>query len=434
MNIITEVGKKASLPCGVKLQGDIQLYKDSSLLFKYLRGQRFHSGHKDTERIKIPDLSICNIEVDNVKLTDSGTYFCQKDKTIICQVQLFVFEVSPIPSKNLIMSEDLLLKVNLSPEQVPGLQIHWKKGDKDLGQETSVQFKNVTLEQDGLYQCLVNIEGGTEVSSSTYIKVHGISSPSSEIVYVTKPKSVKLPWNFNFHVRSVPAPTGVKAVKGSVTYQSQVITQLNITRGTVCWADHCKTQAADMKNLDIELSNPKFGDYEMEIVLEVESRRKSLRRHVCVANLIVSSSEEDPSMESKVTLQCQINCLDVNGKLCWQRKNMNPDCGPPGEQTLMKEVTVVPDTVGNWTCYVAVEENMKVSTNLTLVVPGGLDVLLDTSGYLLWVIIGVGILIFLVLVMIVVIVVARSRRRRRARKRAWLLQNIHQKRRCKCEG
>lgn len=72
-------------------------------------------------------------------------------------------------------------------------------------------------------------------------------------------------------------------------------------------------------------------------------------------------------MESIVTLLCQTNCLEENGKLCWQNTNIKREkCGPPGRRNLTEEVTLIPETLGNWTCHVLVREKTAVTANLSL--------------------------------------------------------------------
>lgn len=109
----------------------------------------------------------------------------------------------------------------------------------------------------------------------------GFYSASSGIVYIQNPKSVILPWEFNFRVKS----NEVKVVEGKVTYPSKVIQPLSTTGASVCWLESCSSQTGHVNNLDLHLSNPEIGDYEMEIVLEMDDRRKKLLRKVCVASL-----------------------------------------------------------------------------------------------------------------------------------------------------
>ncbi|XP_072280465.1 T-cell surface glycoprotein CD4-like [Pyxicephalus adspersus] len=429
MRILAEVGKKTNLPCD-NTQGDIMWLKNGAFLFRFQRGKRFQSHSIDVSRF-IPDQSTNAMELDKVQLKDSGTYTCQKDKKTVYTVTLFVFEVSGIPSFNLISSEDLVLKVTFSPEQVPALQVYWMKGDKKIGKDTSVELKNVNLDHSGYYSCHIKIEGADEVKSSKEIKVRGFAPLAIE--YLQESKPVILPWRFNFKVRSTQNTNDAKVKGGKITYPSQVVKQLDVTQDTVRWPEERDIKTEDMQNLDIHLSNPKIGDYRMEIDLEMGGRTKKLWGNVCLAGLTVSSfSKQDVSTESSVTLLCQINCLDKNGKLCWQNMNIKHEkCGSPGQINLTEEVNVLPETSGIWTCSVVVNQKTIVSANETLEIKNGF---LDLSGYKFWVLIGAGALVLLIIVMIIVIMVARSRRLRRAQKRAWLSQNLNQQKRCKCKG
>ncbi|XP_073451482.1 uncharacterized protein [Aquarana catesbeiana] len=428
--ILTEEKKKVNLPCGVESKGNIEWQRGGSLLIRYRTYQKFtNNALKDSNRFNVQNHSTSDLEVSEVQRSDSGIYTCQRERsTVLHTVQLLVFTVSATPSKNLFSSEKL--KLELSPENVPGLQVYWTKGDKNLDRGTSVEIKEVDLQSGGQYWCRIKMEGNEDLNISTTITVLGFYSASSGIVYIQNPKSVILPWEFNFRVKS----NEVKVVEGKVTYPSKIIQPLSTTGASVCWLESCSSQTGHVNNLDLHLSNPEIGDYEMEIVLEMDGRRKKLQRKVCVASLTVSSSEADLSMGSTVTLLCETNCLDENGKLCWQNTNIKREkCGPPGKLNVTEDVTIIPETLGNWTCLIVVEEKTIVSANLTLAVQVEAE-FRNLSGYLFWVTIGVGVLILLLIVIIIVIVVARSRRMRRARKRAWLIQNIHQQKRCVCGG
>ncbi|XP_077323237.1 T-cell surface glycoprotein CD4-like [Lithobates pipiens] len=426
-NVITAENKKVNLPCGVASGGNIDWLRGGSLLIRY-KGSTKYGSHaiKDASRFNVQSHATSDLEVSEVQRSDSGIYTCQKDKaTILHTVQLIVFAVSATPSKSLLSSEDL--KLELSPEKVPGLQVHWTKDEKHLDRGTSLEMKEVDLQSAGQYWCHIKTDGNEELNISTTIRVLGSYSASSGIVYIQNSKPVILRWQFNFRVKS----NEVKVVEGKVTYPSKVIQPLSINGSSVCWLEGCGGNAY---SLDLHLPNPEIGDYQMEIVLEMEGRRKKLQREVCVANLTVSSSKDHLSMESTVTLLCQANCLDENGKLCWQNTNINREkCGPPGALNVTEEVTVIPETLGNWACRIVVKEKTLVSADLTL----GIQVeaeFWNLSGYPFWVTIGVGVLILLLIVIIIVIVAARARRMRRARKRAWLIQNIHQQKRCVCGG
>ncbi|XP_068111175.1 T-cell surface glycoprotein CD4-like [Hyperolius riggenbachi] len=430
--ILVESGKKVTLPCKMEPKGLIDWNKNGVLLLRYSGYRRYLSQAAkaqgtDLSRFSVRSDTTNDLEVTNVQLEDGGTYTCGKDKATASTVQLFVYKVVVTPSDALLMSEDLTLTVKLSPEQVPGLQISWKKDEQEMGSSNSLEVKNVDLSHQGSYFCQITMDGGAG-SCSTRISVAGFE-PSPNIVYSSGLQSDTIPWDFNFNVRHMPH---VKVVGGSVTYQSTTTDLVIFKNGTHCWPKDCPSSYSG-SSLDVPLSDPRKGMYKLEVILELDKRERKLRRDVCVAVLTASKSSDDIIMESSVFLQCDINCIGDDGKLCWHSVNSDiTECGSPGQKSLSTEVTVTPETLGEWSCNVMVRERKLISTSVTLELKP--TILLDTSNNLFWIIVGVGSFLLLVIVMAVTISIAHCRRVRRAQKRAVLLQNINQQRRCKCNG
>ncbi|XP_075698534.1 roundabout homolog 2-like [Rhinoderma darwinii] len=433
--IIAEVGKKIALPCGISTNGDtkveIQWNKDDSMFVKYNKFGKSHSktpASAGSDRFHVPSHITNNLETTNVKLTDSGTFTCIIGGATMKTLQLIVFEILAEPSDILLMSENLKLSVTSSPFMT--LEASWLKDGIKIRDGPNLEVKNITIEQSGNYICRIKMKDGVETSFSKTISVKGFRS-SPAIVYMSGKKLINLPYFFNFKVRESPLQNEVKAVEGNIKYLSKTtktLHTLTVTSGAACWPGKC--EKTDPEDLSIPISSPKSGLYQMEIVLQIGDREKRLQRNVCVANITVSTSHNSIIRESNVTLLCSINCIDKDGRLCWHHVNRSYDiCGPPGQEKLVKEITILQKTSGNWTCGVFIEEKRLAGVNLTLEIQRGF---LDLSNSLFWVTVVAGVIVFLLIVTILTITIARHRRVRRARHRAWLLENLHQHRRCEC--
>ncbi|XP_075071229.1 obscurin-like protein 1 isoform X2 [Mixophyes fleayi] len=419
--IIAKVGGSINLPCNEETRGDIQWKKN---------GQRVG---KTKDHYKNTNSNRFHLELNNIQLSDSGTFDCVKgnqNQNPIRTVTLIVVQASAFPSSTLIVSENLKLVVSSSPEIA--LQVSWWKDGKNIGPGTHLEKNNVQIEDSGTYKCQVKLEGRTE-DFSIEIKVKGFE-PSETIVYISRKKTITIPIFFNFKVRDTPLFSDVSTEEGNLTYSSRIIKKLTVMAGAACWPEKCNTKVppGESNDLSANVSKPPIGYYRMEIVLKVDGRKKMLWRDVCVANLTVSASPSYISMESNVTLRCNVTCIDAGGKLCWYHPKLGPEfCGQAGQNSLAKVVTALPETVGNWTCSVVVGTQRKASENHLLeVVPD----FLDLSNYLFWVTVGAGVLVLLLIVVIITIMIARRRRVRRARFRAWLIENLHEQRRCECNG
>ncbi|XP_063819854.1 uncharacterized protein LOC135058245 [Pseudophryne corroboree] len=432
VRIIAQAGGSASLPCNVMTEGDILWYKNERLLVRYQKLQKeYLYKDKESNRYNVPSRVTNDLEVTDVKPSDSGTFTCNKEKNVIIQtVDLLVLTVSAYPSATLLVSENLRLTITSYPE-LP-LQATWWKDGNYIGIQTNLKKSNVQTEDSGIYMCQAKIGDKTE-NINTSIKVKGFA-PSPAVVYMSRKNPVNIPFIFNFKARETALSDDVSIAEGNVTYQSKVIKKLTVDARAACWSKKCdsKAQPGNPNDLTLHLSKPMSGHYRMDIVLRINGRDKRLSRDVCVANITVSASPGNFTMESNVTLRCNVTCIDSDGKLCLHHANIGREiCGQVGKSTLAKEITAMPETVGNWTCSVLVGAESMASANLILEVQPDF---LDLSNYLFWVTVGAGVLVLLLIIGIITIMIARHRRVRRARYRAWLLENLHQHRRCECKG
>ncbi|KAM5141145.1 T-cell surface glycoprotein CD4 [Mantella aurantiaca] len=329
----------------------------------------------------------------------------------------------------LLTSESLELTIETPPNL--SFTVSWWKDKKKIADGLVLKKSNMQIEDGGTYTYQVEMDNKLEKVFETKIHVSGFYlTPST--VYTSGRDPVTIPWSFNFNVRLSSLEGDVRVVNGNITYLSQRIKSLMVENGAACWQKDSNTKPQDPKDLSYYLNNPKSGSYQMEVVLQLQNRQKHLSREVCVANLTVSTTKSFISMESNVTLQCDINCLDKDGRLCWYYNVIGREvCGLPGQKTFTKNITAVPETLGNWTCSVVIGQNTMVTANLTLKVTPGF---LHLSNPLLWVTVVMGVLVLLITVVIVTVMTARCRRMRRARHRAWLLENLHQHRVCECNG
>ncbi|XP_040293690.1 roundabout homolog 2-like [Bufo bufo] len=428
--IIAEVGKKISLPCAVSKNGDITWNKDGALFAKKGRMGLAYGKVSGSERFSIASGATNNLETANVQLSDSGTFTCAMVGAVVKTVELVVFEVSAEPSGTLITSENLKLSVKSSP--VVKSEVCWLKDGVKITDGVDLEVKNITIEQSGDYVCHIKMKDGVEAHFSKSISVKGFKS-SPAIVYMSRKKSVTLPFMFNFNVKESPLQDDIGAVEGDLKYLSnppKTVQSLVVTSGAACWSLKCQPKM-DPQDLNLSITSPRSGLYQMEILLQIGGRKKRLHKDVCVANLTVSTSHNNIVTEGNVTLLCGINCIDKDGRLCWRHTNRSYDiCGPPGKDNLAKEITVLQETSGNWTCGVFTGENRLTSANLTLEIPLGF---LDLSNALFWVTVVAGVIVFLIIVTVLTVIIARHRRVRRARYRAWLLENLHHHRRCECD-
>ncbi|XP_069834962.1 T-cell surface glycoprotein CD4-like [Dendropsophus ebraccatus] len=432
--VIGEVGKKVSLPCGYSsgIQNqDIQWNKDGSMFVKYTKVGKTGRRSAGSDRFTIPSRTTNNLETTNVQLEDAGTFSCVKPDKTETTVVLVVFEVSAEPSNILIMSENLKLSVKSSLTM--GFVVSWWKDDKKIGDGPNLEVKNITVDQSGDYTCLIRMNDGSETRFLRAISVKGFSwSPS--IVYTSGKQPIILPFLFNFKVRDSPLLGEVLAVRGHIKYISnpvKILEKLTSNSGATSWSPKSEppnfNPKSNPENLSFYIRNPKSGLYQLEIVLEIGKREMTLHKDVCVANLTVSKSHSSITSGYNVTLLCSVDCIEKEGRLCWRHVNKSYDiCGPPGKEKLSKEITILPETSGNWTCGVFVGERRLASVNLTLEI-------LDLTTTLFWVTVAAGVIVFFLIVTILTIMIARHRRVRRARYRAWLLENLHQHRTCECD-
>ncbi|KAM4034299.1 T-cell surface glycoprotein CD4 isoform 1-T3 [Anomaloglossus baeobatrachus] len=425
--ILAEVGKKISLPCGDSngVKQEIQWNKDGSLFVKYNKHnmKTVSKTVPGSDRFSMqPDITH-NLETTAVQLIDAGTFTCRKAGLDVKTVELIVFEVSAEPSDILLMSENLKLSIRSSPVMNAG--VSWLKDDKKMTDGPNLELKNITIEQSGDYNCCIKMNDGAKTCFSKAISVKGFK-PSAAVVYMSGKKPITLPLFFNFKVRDSPLEDDARAVEGNIKYLSSTIQTLTVTSGA-CWPQKCQPKS-DPEDLSPSIRSPQSGLYQMEIVLQIGKREKKLQREVCVANLTASTSHNNIVIESNITLLCSINCIDKGGRLCWRHENSSYElCGPPGKEKLAKEITIAPETSGNWTCGVFIGEKRLASINLTLELPQGF-----LSSPLFWVTVVLGVIVFLLCVTILTIMIARHRRVRRARYRAWILENLHHDRRCEC--
>ncbi|XP_066454971.1 T-cell surface glycoprotein CD4-like [Eleutherodactylus coqui] len=431
--VLAEVGKDVSLPCGKDTNGDIIWLKDKIPVIKYIKERKtYGSNAKDQTRYSVPSHRTNDLSLKDVKMIDSGTYICQYQQTNIRTVELFVFQVSVSPSTSLLLSEDLVMELTSSPSPVPGL-VSWEKDGTEQSTDPKLEENNVQLNSKGLYVCRIKIDGGNKLDISRQITVFGFHDPPP-IVYTSGKSPVILPWIFNFKIRDKLLLPEVHVEKGFITYQSNVLNQLNVMEGAASWpATSNSRDATQISNdLSIHLLNPEGGLYRVEILLRIGDRKKNLIREVYLASLTVPVSNSDISPNTKVPLECKVDRIDIKWTLCWhQWQTSHEKCGKPGNQIWNTEVTAGNETVVTWTCSVTSGKERLASANVTLAVKPDL---LDPSSSLFWVMVGVGIFILLLTVVFITLVIAWKRRVRRARHRAWLLENLHQQRRCECKG
>ncbi|XP_075208328.1 T-cell surface glycoprotein CD4-like isoform X1 [Anomaloglossus baeobatrachus] len=428
--ILAEIGNTVSLPCNKPSEGDVEWLKGGKTVIKY-RGSRktFGSAAKDAKSYSILSDKTNDLTVMDVNLKDSGTYTCKIQNTEIRTVELFVFEVSVFPSDNLLPSEDLVL--DLTPSSIPGLQVSWEKNGIVMSNSPKLEENNVQLNGD--YVCRLTMDGGNKLNITTRIRVSGFQDFPS-IVYASNKSPVTILWIFTFEIRKGPMSSDTHVEEGSISYSSQILNQLSVTEGAASWPEKKEAKEASEKpnDLSVQLLNPKHGRYQLEILLKIGDRRKKLTREVCVAGLTVSDSESDVPVDTNVPLHCNINCIESNQKLCWHQTNTNREtCGQEGKGSLIEEVTVGDEAENTWICSVNDGKKRIISANVTLTLQTDF---LDLSNSLFWVTVGVGIFILILIVVIITLIIARNRRMRRARHRAWLLENLHQKRRCECKG
>ncbi|XP_075698457.1 T-cell surface glycoprotein CD4-like [Rhinoderma darwinii] len=432
--VLAEVGKKVSLPCDKETNGEIKWFKDKILVVTYTRYKKFfnHQAKVDANHYNVPSHKTNNLTVIDITISDSGTYTCQYEKSVIRTVELLVFQVSILPSASLLLSEHLVLALT-SSSSIPGLHVSWKKDGIVKSDDPKLEENNVNLNSGGRYMCHIKMDDGNDLNIATQIKVFGFLD-FPPIVYTSGKNVVTIPWIFNFNIRNKPMLSDVHVVKGSISYSALILNELSVTEGAASWPAKSLSKDASgiSSDLSVQLLNPKGGKYQMEILLRIGNREKKLTREVCVANLTVSDSQSDIHMETTVPLQCNINCIDHNRKLCWHHWKAGREmCGQPGQTSFNIEVAAKNETVVTWTCSVTDGKERMVSANVTLEVKSDF---LDLSNSLFWVTVGVGILILLLIVVILTLLIARNRRMRRARYRAWLLENLHQQRRCECKG
>ncbi|XP_069612015.1 T-cell surface glycoprotein CD4-like [Ranitomeya imitator] len=437
VKILAEVGKHVSFPCNKPPNGDIEWFKEQKLLGCRNNRRFFGPGAKDQQRYNDPCHEANDLVVSDLRTADSGTYTCKYRSNVIITVELFIFQVSIVPSANLLPSEDL--ELNLTPSSVPGLKVSWKKDGMAMSNDPKLEENNV--QSNAVYECRITMAGGNELIITTPITVFGFHDFPS-IVYASDKSPVTIPWIFNFNIRKNPMSSDAHVEEGSISYSSQILSRLSVTDGAASWPRKSDEKEASEKpnDLSVHLTKPKSGKYQMEILLKIGKRRKELRREVCVAGLTVSNSESAVSMDTKVPLHCAINCMESNKKLCWHQMKTNREtCGRDGQSSVNVEVTAGNETKTAWTCSVTDGKNRIISVNVTLSREGDSDLtgqsaFLDLSNSRFWAAVGVGIFILILIVVIITLVIARHRRMRRARQRAWLLENLHQKRRCECKG
>lgn len=431
-SFIYQAGEPATLPCGVSPPGDIEWKKDGERLLKTGKSKSFGIAMKDKaeqQRFSVSE-NTNNLTISKLFFSDSGKYTCQRNAESQT-VQLLVLQVEAVPSMTLLASENLILTLKYPPGTSPKVS-WWKSGEK-IADGPNLKKDNVQIEDRGAYKVQVDMGNGLKKDFDLRIEVSGFyHSPST--VYISGKRPVLLPWIFNFNVRKTPLEKEVRVLGANISFSSQRIREMPDRGGAGCWGPDCDTKLAEdkYKDLSYTLTNPKSGTYQMDIVLQLESRQIRLTREVCVSNMTVSSSPTFFSIESNVTLQCTVTCLEPDAKLCWYYNVIGQSvCGQPGQRTFTKNITAVPETLGNWTCNVLIGENIQTSANLTLKVTLSL---FHPSGALFWVTVVVGFVVLLLLVVIITVMAARCRRVRRARYRAWLLENLHQQRVCECNG
>ncbi|XP_056385866.1 T-cell surface glycoprotein CD4 [Hyla sarda] len=432
--VLAEAGKRVTLRCDTETKGAIEWRMDKEFLIKYIRSQKYSGTKaKDKSRYSVPSHMTNNLIVMNLRIADSGTYTCQNGNSIFRTVELFVFQVSIHPSANILSSEDLVLKLTSLSSQIPGLQVSWEKDGTVKSGGPILEENNMRLNSGGTYVCRIKMDGGNSLDITSNIKVLGFYD-NPPIVYTSGKNPVTIPWTFNFPIRKKITYSDIHVEDGSISYSSQIIGKLSVAEGSVSWpatSDSKDASETSSDHLSIQLLNPKSGKYQMHIGLKIGDRRKNLTREVCVASLTVPDSKNDFSPDTIVPLQCRVTCMDSYRKLCWhQLKTGREMCGQEGELSFTTEVTTGNETAATWNCSVTDGKERLVSAMVTLEVKS----FLDLSSTMFWVLLGVGIFIFLVIVVIITIVIARNRRLRRERYRAWLLENIHQKRRCECTG
>ncbi|XP_066454970.1 T-cell surface glycoprotein CD4 [Eleutherodactylus coqui] len=428
--VTAEVGKKISLPCEDSTQ-DIKWNKNGKLFAKFSPsgGLQYTNAQAaaDRERYKIPSRITNNLEITNVQLTDAGSFACVKAENIVKTLELIVFDFSAEPSDILLMSENLRLSITSSP--VLNLDVSWLRDSLKIGVGPKLEVKNITVEQSGNYMCQIKTKDGVEARFSKTISVKGLT-PSPTTVFMSGKRAITLPFRFNFKVRN-SLQDGVKVIEGNVMRLSSTnesLHTLKLDSEAACWSQTCHLKT-NPEDLSVNITNPKSGLYQMKIVLETGTRQKKLHRDICVANLTVSTSHNNSVAESTVGLLCGTNCIEKDWRLCWRHENIsNNICGPLGNGKLHKEITVLQETSGTWTCGVLSGERTVASAKMKLEMPQAF-----LSSPLFWVTVGVGVIVFLIIVAILTIMIARHRRVRRARYRAWLIENLHQHRTCECD-
>ncbi|XP_063291405.1 T-cell surface glycoprotein CD4-like [Pelobates fuscus] len=376
-----------------------------------------------------------SLEIEKVRLSDAGIYTCESNSKSE-NSELVLFELSATPSADLIMKETLSINIRSSKSEFTLL---WKVPSnipavKDLTKNPLI-LSNVQPDFGGKYTCTVKMTGSKDVDFTKSIEVFGFL-PAPDTVYASG-SPVTLPWKFNFNVQDQPLGDGVKVIKGAVIHSEEkgkdgtIISNLNLTSAT-CWPHSChkKITSGLKSDLSYYLNKPKGGWYHMEITLELKNRRSELSQTICVAAITTSPSPNGKiPLNSPITLSCMVSCMPANGVLCWHKDHENDNtCGQQGDTTIEVELDVLPEYVGNWSCSLLVEKQIMARQVLII------EAALPLQEIMLWSVAGGATVLLLVAVLIATLAVARCRRRRRARYRAWLLQTLHEQRRCECDS
>uniref|UniRef100_A0A8C5N3K3 Ig-like domain-containing protein n=1 Tax=Leptobrachium leishanense TaxID=445787 RepID=A0A8C5N3K3_9ANUR len=440
---IKAAGEKVLLQCeGGKPDGDVTWKKDGERLIWRTRSvvnQKRNTLDPMSQRVRL--LADTTLQITDTQLSDSGEYICEINRKDEKPTKLRVFEISAHPSPpDVMMTENLRLELKPSNLNL-GLTVRWKgpylEMEKDLDlSKNPLELKNMQPRHAGTYTCHIDVGGGKEKTVTKQIAVLGIL-PAPDIVYLSG-SPVSIPWIFSFDVRESSLANGVAVKSGALYYSSdrgkglRMLSNLTVTPNP-CWPFNCTGQTPSKlkKDLSYPLPKPIGGWYRMEINLALKEREKTLYRDTCLAMITVSyTPNETLTLNSHITLTCMVSCMPGNGVLRWYRDGDESESdhhGQRGETSLEWELEVSPSSMGTWNCSLLVEGKTMANKGLVLEVTSLQDILI-------WAAVGGAAIFLLIAVVIITFAVARCRRRRRARYRAWLIQTLHQQRRCECDS
>ncbi|KAM8924723.1 T-cell surface glycoprotein CD4 [Pelodytes ibericus] len=441
LQVLAEAGNKVTLPCSLSTDRDFTWWRNKNKIKYKSNGLDFYDGKSFGKRLLIPSMTTnISLVITNVQLSDSGSYTCEVNSKKENPVQLIILQISAEPSPPLIMSEDLTLTLRKSlGDSNLDIKHSWmvpeSGGRKKPDNAEKMVIQNIQIDQGGTYTCHVKANDKTEMYSMD-IRVLGIL-PAPDTVYISH-SPVYLPWHFNFNVRDPPLVGQLHVIRGGLYYSLEkgenlrLLSNLSVSSG-VCWPHKCHDQKLtpnEKKDLGYHLSKPKGGWYHMVITLELGNRQKQLSQDICALHLNATSSPV--TGDSQVTLLCKASCMPPSSILRLHQEGIDTAVsGQRGKRSLELVLNVSSETIGKWNCSLFVKDQLMATTHVPL---ASIEKAISLYRILLWVAVAGAAILLLIIAVIVTLAVARCRRKRRARYRAWLIQTLHQRKRCECKG